>query len=150
MKNKLNLLLVLAIIVFIIGCSCGKTWEFGKSEPTKNEPTKTTEKQANGDNPTKTGNSSNKSLTDRATDVVTEGEKIGIPECDELMDYFRSKIENEDTDFVTKAILKTMESQFREGIKKSIEENKADRTETAKFCKEFKKNLDEQEQKQKK
>jgi len=142
MKNKFNLLLVLAIIVFVIGCSCGKTWDFGKSEPTKNQPTKTTEKPAD--------TNSNKTLTDRATDVVTEGEKIGIPECDELMDYFRSKIENEDTDFVTKAILKTMESQFREGIKKSIEENKSDKVQTAKFCKEFKKNLDEQEQKQKK
>ncbi len=142
MKNKLNLLLVLAIIVFVIGCSCGKTWDFGKSEPTKNQPTKTTEKPAD--------TNSNKTLTDRATDVVTEGEKIGIPECDELMDYFRSKIENEDTDFVTKAVLKTLESQFREGIKKSIEENKSDKVQTAKFCKEFKKNLDEQEQKQKK
>lgn len=142
MKNKFNLLLVLAIIVFVIGCSCGKTWEFGKSEPTKNQPTKTTEKPAD--------TNSNKTLTDRATDVVTEGEKIGIPECDELMDYFRSKIENEDTDFVTKAVLKTLESQFREGIKKSIEENKSDKVQTAKFCKEFKKNLDEQEQKQKK
>lgn len=142
MKNKFNLLLVLAIIVFVIGCSCGKTWDFGKSEPTKNQPTKTTEKPAD--------TNSNKTLTDRATDVVTEGEKIGIPECDELMDYFRSKIENEDTDFVTKAVLKTLESQFREGIKKSIEENKSDKVQTAKFCKEFKKNLDEQEQKQKK
>ena len=83
MKNKFNLLVVLAIMVFVIGCSCGKTWDFGSSEPKSNTPTKTTEKQADS-------GSSNKSVADRATDVVTEGEKIGIPECDELMDYFRT------------------------------------------------------------
>lgn len=138
MKNKLNFLIVIAVMVFVIGCSCGKFAEFGSKDTSSNRP------------PTGPGAeppSSNKSLTDRATDVVTTGEKIGVAECDELMDYFRAKIENEETDFVTKAILKTMESQFREGIKKSLEDNKADKAQTAKFCKDFKKNLDEQEAK---
>lgn len=137
MKNRLNFLIVIAIMFFVIGCSCGKFADFG-SKDTSTEKTKTSD------------STSNKSLTDRATDVVTEGEKIGVPECDELMDYFRTKIENEETDFVTKAILKTMESQFREGIKKSLEDNKSDKAQTAKFCKEFKKNLDDQESKNKK
>lgn len=138
MKNKFNFLIVIAIMVFVIGCSCGKFVDFSGTKDTSTDKTKTSD------------SGSNKSLTDKATDVVTEGEKIGVPECDELMDYFRNKIENEETDFVTKAILKTMESQFREGIKKSLEDNKTDKTQTAKFCKEFKKNLDDQEAKQKK
>jgi hypothetical protein len=137
MKNKLNFLIVIAVMFFVIGCSCGRFADFG-SKDTSTDKTKTSD------------STSNKSLTDRATDVVTEGEKIGVPECDELMDYFRTKIENENTDFVTKAVLKTLEARFREGIKKSLEENKSNTAETAKFCKEFKKNLDEQEAKQSK
>ena len=136
MKNIYNFLIVAAIMIFVIGCSCGKLTELGS----KDTPT---EKKTTSDP------NANKTLTDKVTDVATEGEKIGIPECDELMDYFRSKIENEDTDFVTKAFLKTLEARFREGIKKSIEENKSDKAETAKWCKEFKQNLDEEEKKKK-
>lgn len=137
MKNKYNFLLVLAVMVFVIGCSCGQFTNFG-SKDTSTEKTKTSDPNAN------------KTLTDKVTDIATEGEKIGVPECDELMDYFRTKIESEQTDFVTKAVLKTLEARFREGIKKNLEENKADKGETAKWCKEFKKNLDEQETKKQK
>ena len=138
MKNKFNFLIVIAIMVFVIGCSCGRFADFGSSKDTSTDKTKSSEP------------GSNKSLTDKATDVATEGEKIGVPECDELMDYFRNKIDNENTDFVTKAVLKTLEARFREQLKKSLEENKSDKVETAKWCKEFKKNLDEQEAKQSK
>lgn len=138
MKNKLNLLIVLGAMFFVIGCSCGNLGNLLQDE--KQKPTdKTT-----SDNRTVTDK-----VGDKLTDVVTEGEEIGIPECDELMDYFRSKIDNEETDFVTKAFLKTLESRFREGIKKSIEENKSDKTETAKWCKEFKSNIDQEESKKK-
>lgn len=135
MKNTLNFLLVMAVMVFIIGCNC-KFGETGQSEPTSSNPNQ----------PTSSPNA-NKSLTDQATDLATQGGKTGVPECDELMDYFRNKIENENTDMITKAILKTFEGQFREQLKKSIEENNTNKEETAKFCKEFKKNLDEQEAK---
>lgn len=140
MKNKFNFLIVIAIMVFVIGCSCGKFVEFGSKDTSSNRP-------PTGPGAEPPNSSSNKSLTDKATDVVTTGEKIGVAECDELMDYFRAKIENEETDFVTKAVLKTLESQFRENLKKSLEDNKTDKVETAKFCKEFKKNLDDQEAK---
>ncbi len=148
MKNTTNFLLVIAVMVFIIGCTCNKSWDFGKSEP-PTKPADSNQKQT--DTPTKSADSNaNKTLVDKATDVATEGDKIGIPECDELMDYFRSKIDDSDMDYVSKAFWKVMESQFRDGIKKSIEENKSDKAQTAKFCREFKKNLEEQEQKQKK
>lgn len=134
MKNKYNLLLIIAIMVFVIGCSCGGLDQFvSQDKPSGQSP-----------------NSSNKTVTDQVTDVATTGEKIGIQECDDLMDYFRSKIESDNTDFVTKAVLKTLEARFREGIKQNLDENKADKVETAKWCKEFKKQLDEQEAKQKK
>jgi hypothetical protein len=141
MKNTLNFLFVMAIMVFIIGCNC-KFGQGGQSEPTQdrtNQPSQPT-----------TSQNENKSQTDQPTSPTAEGDKIGVPECDELMDYFKNKIDNENTDYFTKAVLKTLEARFREGIKKSLEENKSDKTETAKWCKEFKKNLDEQEAKQQK
>lgn len=142
MKNKFNFLIVIAIMVFVIGCSCGKFADFGSKETPTDQP-KTSD---SGSKPT--DSSSNKSLTDKATDVVTTGEKIGIQECDEVMDSFRAKIENENTDVFTKAILKTLEAQFRQGIKESLEKNQSDRDATAQFCKELKKQLDEQTAKQ--
>lgn len=136
MKNKLTVLSILLILsAFVLGCSqIQKTIE--------GEPSNTTAG--------KSDSSTNKSLSDKVIDSTIAGEKIGIPECDELMDYFTSKIENEETDFITKAFLKTLESQFRQGIKKNLEENKADKAETAKFCKEFKTKIDQEEAKQKK
>ncbi len=141
MKNTVNILLVGVIMVFVIGCNCG-FGNLGQSETTPSKPN-----QPNQPSQPTTSQNENKSLSDKATDVVTTGEKIGVPECDELMDYFRTKIENENTDFLTKAFLKTLEAQFRDGIKKSLEQNNADKAGTAAFCKEFKKNLDEQEAK---
>jgi len=85
----------------------------------------------------------NKTLTDRGVDVVVSDEKIGVPECDEVVDFFNREINNPDDDFVTKAVKKTVLNKFKEQFKQAIEENKTDKVELAKTCKEFKKNLDE-------
>lgn len=143
MKNKLNFLIVIAIMVFVIGCSCGNLTDLGSSKETPTDKPKTSDSGSKT-----TDSASNKSLTDKATDVVTMGEKIGIQECDEVMDSFRTMIENDNTDFVTKAVLKTLEAQFRQSIKESIEKNQTDRDATAQFCKELKKQLEEQTAKQ--
>lgn len=112
-------------MIFVIGCSCGSF-----------------DQLTSQDKPS--SNSSNKTLTDQVTDVATTGEKIGIQECDDLMDTFRTKIESDNTDFVTKAVLKTLEAKFREQLKQSLEQNKTDKVETAKMCKEIKTQLDQQ------
>lgn len=141
MKNTFNFLLVGAIMIFVLGCNCG----FGGFGGGQSEPTKPASSQPNQP---KTGQNENKSLTDKATDVVTTGEKIGIQECDDVMDGIRAEIENENTDFFTKTVLKTLESQFRDQIRKSVNESNTDREATAKFCQELKKNWDEQKAKQ--
>src|SRR5215510_6735758 len=91
----------------------------------------------------KNDSSANKTLKDRGVDVVVGDEKIGIPECDEVVDFFNREIDNPDDDFVTKAVKKTVLNKFKEQFKQAIEENKTDKVELAKTCKEFKKNLDE-------
>jgi len=84
-----------------------------------------------------------KSLKDRGVDVVVGDQKIGIPECDEVVDFFNHEIDNPDDDFVTKAMKKTALNQVKERFREAVEENKADKVELAKVCKDFKQNLEQ-------
>ena len=86
---------------------------------------------------------SNKTFTDKAVDSTVGEKKIGIPECDEAMDILEAQANNPDDNFVTKAVKKTMLNTFREQLKKNLEDNKTDKKEVAKFCVEFKKNMED-------
>lgn len=86
---------------------------------------------------------SNKSLTDTAVDTAVGEKKIGIVECDEAMEILVAQANDPDDNFVTKAVKKTALNTFRDHVKKSLEDNKADKKEVAKFCREFRDNLDE-------
>jgi len=119
MKNSFHLCCVLTILL-VFGLSCSR---IGRAEnPSTPE--------------------SNKSLTDRAVDVAAGDEKIGVPECDEVVDLLNAEINNRDDDFVTKAVKATALNKFKEKFREAIEENKTDKVELAKTCKEFKTNLE--------
>lgn len=85
---------------------------------------------------------SNKSLTDKAVDTAVGEEKIGIPECDEVIDAITAELNNPDDNFITKAGKAVVLNKIKESIKASVEENKGDKAEIAKTCREFKKELD--------
>jgi hypothetical protein len=93
-----------------------------------------------------TGNSraseDNKTLTDRGLDVALGDEKIGIPECDDVVDFFNREIDNPDDDFVTKAVKKTVLNKMKDQFKQAVEDNKTDKVQLARTCKDFKANLD--------
>lgn len=84
----------------------------------------------------------NKTMTDKAVDAATGEQKIGIVECDEAIDILSAQAENPDDNFVTKAVKKTALTTFRDQLKKQIEQQNHDRTEVAKFCREFRDNLE--------
>lgn len=86
--------------------------------------------------------SKDKTITDKAVDTAVGEEKIGIPECDEVMDFFTAELNNPDDDFVTKAVKGTVLNKMKEGFRKSLEENKTDTAEMAKTCREFKAQLE--------
>ena len=94
---------------------------------------------------------SNKSVSDRAVDTAVGESKIGVPECDEVIDLINAEMNNPDDDFVTKAVKQTVLNRIKDGIRDSVEQNKTDTTELAKTCKEFKAQFDkyknEQQQK---
>lgn len=80
----------------------------------------------------------NKTLTDKAVDTAVGESKIGVPECDEVMDLINAEMNNPDDDIVTKTIKATVLNRIKDGIRDSVEQNKTDKAEMAKTCKEFK------------
>ena len=54
-----------------------------------------------------------------------------------------------DDNFVTKAIKATVLNRIKDGIRESVEQNKSDKVEMVKTCKEFKVQLDKYKEEQK-
>ncbi len=123
MKNLVAITIVLAILLAaVIGCSSINPFS---------DKAKTNANKAN----------SNKSLTDKAVDTTVGDEKIGIPECDEVMDLLTEYANNPDDNFIVKAGKALFVNKIKQSIKSSIEENKSDKTEIAKTCKDAKTQL---------
>lgn len=83
----------------------------------------------------------NKTLTDKAVDTAVGETKVGIAECDEAIDILSAQANDPDDNFVTKAIKQTALNQFREQLKKSLEDQKTDQKQIASFCRDFRDNL---------
>ncbi len=83
-----------------------------------------------------------KSIGDRAIDTTVGDEKIGVPECDDLLDYFAEQSKVEGDNYVTKATRQYFMNKIRESIRQSIEENKGDKVKMAKECTDYRKQLD--------
>ena len=120
-KNAPLGLLALLVIFFVLGCGL-----VDRIQKTATGP--------------ETANS-NKTLTDKAVDTTLGESKIGVPECDEVMDMLAAEANNPDDGFVTKAVKATFLNKIKDAIKRSVEENKNDKAGLAKNCGEFKTQL---------
>ena len=129
MKNLKSIFLVALIIIATLGCGIVDRVQREVTGPSN----------------------SNKSVSDRAVDTAVGESKIGVPECDEVIELINAEMNNPDDDFVTKAVKQTVLNRIKDGIRDSVEQNKTDTTELAKTCKEFKAQFDkyknEQQQK---
>ncbi len=123
MKNRLLFIVTLMIILaLVLGCGVMERVqeEIGSS----------------------TNSNSNQTLTGKAVDAIAGEGKIGVAECDEVLETLSAEANNPDDNFVTKALKKSALNKFREQIKTRIEEQKANKVELAKMCKDAKANLD--------
>ena len=121
MKNKLALISALALLLFtVLGC--------GMLDSSSDK--------------SKTNTASNKTLSDKAVDTAVGEEKIGIPECDEVMDLLETYGNNPEDGYVVKAGKRLFVNKIRETIKTSIEKNKGDKTTIAKNCRDAKVELE--------
>lgn len=132
MKNKIAIILVGAIILLVV-LGCGSLNPLSSKEKTN----------------TKTP-ASNKTLTDKAVDTTVGDEKIGVPECDEVMDMLTAEANNPDDNFIVKAGKALVFNKIKQSIKDSVEQNKNDKTELAKTCKEAKVQLEKSKAEQEK
>ena len=120
MKNKFASLISLAVLfVSILGCSYYNPLEGGSNSA-----------------------NDNRTLSDKTIDATIGKEKIGVPECDEIVDFFADQTKSADDDFITKAAREYALNQIRESFKQSMEEHKGDKTAMAKDCREIKTQLD--------
>ena len=127
MKNKITTLFVLfALLTFVLGCSFSENLE----------------KTIGGTNEANSNSATNKTLTDRAIETTVGGEKIGVSECDDLLESLANIAQAPDDSYVSKATRQYVLSKIRENIKRSVEENKNDKTQMAKDCKEYRGQLD--------
>ncbi|MEQ1603828.1 MAG: hypothetical protein ABL999_03085 [Pyrinomonadaceae bacterium] len=123
MKNKYAVVSVLLVMIAVV-LGCSSINPLADKKPAGNQP------------------GSNKSLTDKAVDTAVGEQKIGVPECDEVIDLLTSYANNPDDNFVIKAGKSLFVNKIKESIKKAVEENKTDKTEMAKTCKEAKVELE--------
>lgn len=115
MKNKFVLTVSLTVLfISVIGCSFYNPLE----SSTNTAP-------------------DNRTFSDKAIESTVGNQKIGVPECDEIIDFFADQARNPDDDFVTKAAREFAINKIRESFKQSLEENKNDKTAMAKDCREF-------------
>lgn len=83
-----------------------------------------------------------KTTTDKVVDTAVGQSKIGVPECDEVMDAIELELNNPDDNFIVKAGKATFLNRIKDGIRESYEQNPQDTAELAKTCKEFKVQFD--------
>jgi hypothetical protein len=129
MNNKSTFLIVVVILSMLaLGCSSLNPFSGSSSGSSSND---------------------NKTLTDKAVDTAVGESKIGVPECDEVMDLINAEMNNPDDNFITKAAKQTILNRIKDGIRDSVEQNKTDKAEMAKTCKEFKKQFEKYKAEQK-
>jgi soluble cytochrome b562 len=127
MKNKIIIPVILMIVLTIsLGCGISES----------------VEKAVSGTGETNSNGAGNKTLTDTAIDTAVGNEKIGVQECDDLLEDLAAIVQKPDDNYVSKATRQYVLSKIRENIKKSIEQNKNDKTQMAKECKEYRGQLD--------
>lgn len=121
MKNKFVFLVSLAVLfISVLGCSYYNPLE-GSSNSAAND---------------------NRTLSDKAIDSTIGNEKIGVPECDEIFNFFADQTKSPDDDFVTRAAREYALNKIRERLKQSIQEHQGDTAAMARECRKFKTELD--------
>lgn len=135
MKNRLTFLAVLAVVVIVV-LGCGSIDPFAE-EKHANQP---------GSNRTSTNSaansSANKSLSDQAVDTALGEQRLGVPECDALMDELTNYANDPDDGFAVKLAKSLVANKIKESVKAAIDENQTDKAQLAIVCKSLKTEFD--------
>ncbi len=127
MKNKNALLITIMILLtLVLDCSF-----YQPSSESSNNNSSTLPKD--------------KDLSDKVIDKTVGEERIGVPECDELLDFFDRQTQSEDENYIVKATRAFYFNKIRESIRKDLEKNQDNpdkKQEMAKNCRDYKVQID--------
>lgn len=125
MKNKFILLAsVMILLMVILGCGVMNPFSGGSDGGSSNKPI------------------DNKTTTDRVVDSTVGEERIGIEECDQIVDELAGQTKSKDEGYIVKAFRQYYVNMIRESVRKSIEENKNDPEKLRTECKKIRVQLD--------
>ncbi|MCZ2389759.1 MAG: hypothetical protein LC113_01625 [Acidobacteria bacterium] len=133
-RNRFTIAAILALLLVVLGC--GRLNPLSSKEtPTSSKETPTSSKPQNGSAP-------------EASPATTSSATSGVAECDEAIDIIDRETNSKDDNFVTRAAKAVVLGQIKEGIKKAIEDSKAqgnsNTQDLAKVCREFRDELEKQ------
>lgn len=89
-----------------------------------------------------TNSNSNKTLAEKAVNEATGEKKIGIKECDDLMDDIATQNKSKDDNIIKQAAREYFLNEMRDSIRKKVEENKKDPAKQAQDCKQYQEQFD--------
>lgn len=133
MKNLLILpVLFFVLLLLIAGCNLSERLEkaIGNSNIQVSNLAKS---NSNSD--------ANKTLSEKAADEILD-EKVGIPECDDLIESFAAQEKKENEGYLEKARRQFLENKIREELKKNIKVNQNNKKAMAATCLQLKEQLD--------
>lgn len=131
-KNRLSIVSAFAFLFAVIGCNLSERLD--KAVDNSNISV------ANMSN-SNAAAPANKTLSERAADKILD-EKLGIPECDDLIEDYVSQDKKENEGYIEKARRQYFENTIREQLKKNIQLNKNNKKEMAATCLQLKEQLD--------
>ena len=136
MKNKFNLLMVLAVMIFVIGCSCGKFGNMLQDQKTPTSKDSTSSNSSTSEN--------DKTLTDKTIETIADGETTGVQECDDFIKFIATQSESKDDNWVTKGMRDYIVGQIKKSLRESLEKNKDDKVKMAEQCKDLRSKFENQ------
>lgn len=91
---------------------------------------------------TNSSSNSNKTVAEKGVDDVSGEKKIGVKECDDLMDQIERDNKKQDDNFISEAARRVFANEIRDKVRKNIEENKKDPAKQAQECKQYQEQYD--------
>lgn len=125
-------ILILFLFLLIVGCNLSERLE-SAIDNSNVQVANLAKSNANSD--------ANKTLSEQAADEILD-EKVGIPECDELIDSFARQTQQENEGYLEKARRQYFENTIKEELKKNIKANRNNQKAMAATCRQLKEQLD--------
>lgn len=91
---------------------------------------------------TNSSSNSNKTIAEKGVDDVSGEKKIGVKECDDLLNQIEQDNKKQDDNFISEAARRVFTNEIRDKVRQNIEQNKKDPAKQAQECKQYQEQYD--------